>query len=218
MKPSLFDLVALAETHQYVPLAATLGVPVETTTDSRKGAATPRKRPRRVFKKLAARGFRAHFEGTTTFTTDQVKTTRLCLQSLPRNSHRLPRRLRVQLFPMLLRDGQLQRAPLGDGYQASITMVPRRPVISVHDWAKDALCITEREVYQARNYLSEADVLYPVPVTLSLATLVYAMDGADVEAVLEPPMSRVLRSFALAASRSTYTKVITRQTSYGRMA
>ena len=212
MKPSLFDLLAFTEARQFVQFGVALGVPVEHSVEPRKGAAPPRKRPRRVLKKLAARGFRAHFEGSVMFSTEQVKTTRLCWHSLPRESVRATRSLRVQLAPLLLRDGRLQRAPVAEGYHTQIVVSPPRPVVK--DWAHEPPWDPEREVYHAAQYLFEADVLFPVPVTLSLCVLVFAMDGADVEIALEQPAERVLHGFALAVRYPTTSTVVSRQTSY----
>lgn len=216
-KPDLLALERLALSGRDFAVAAALGVPVETTVPSNKGAAPPRKRPFRVFKKLAKRGFRAHYGEGEARAPRQVASSRLCYERLPVEGPGIERTLYASLAPLLLRDGKLERFPLD--YTPAELRVPQLskrvlPLRASADSGFERPLPISHDTYVGHYYGAEAAIGVFPRHTILMKLLVYALEGNDAETALDRPFAQLHRSLNIAARYPTSTRTVAAQTSY----
>jgi hypothetical protein len=108
----------------------------ETTTAPRDGWAPPRKRPRRVYKKLAARGFRARCDGPVSFTGEQVRVVKRTAPELAawmdQGTHFDPH-IRVAFRPLMY-DGKTPRHVIPGMERYDRFMTEEHPKLSIRPY------------------------------------------------------------------------------------
>ena len=216
VKPSEPLRLSLAQAEQVGPAAFV--EQVETDHADRQGMAAPHRRPRRVAKKLAARGYAVHFGGQA-FTAAQVRSTK---HSAPALAYWLGRpglptsALTIELGAVHVLETGL--APLGPGLaEGPSIQIYSFPPPTLGPIATGPTQHLQRITLGAKEYGIECAVYRRL---VRCLIRVFREDKDDVAAhaavrtVVERIAERVVRSIAKAAHGWTDTKVVSRQTSY----
>ena len=215
VKPGEPLRLTIAEAEQVGP--ERLVEQVETDRAPRRGMVPARKRPRRVAKKLAARGYSAHFGGPA-FTAAQVRSTKHSAPALARWLGRpgLPTSaLTIELAAVQLGEGGL--APVEPGCAGGPSLQVYR-VQSAPDLVMvGAAPMLQRSTLVAMNYGVDC-ALYKRQVRCLIRVFREDKDASTAEAVIKPVVERIAGRLVYAIARAAHgwtdTKIVSRQTSY----
>lgn len=184
----------------------------------RRGMATPRRRPRRVAKKLAARGYAAHFGGQA-FTAAQVRSTKHSAPALARWLGRpgLPTSaLTIQLGAVQV--GEAGLAPVEPGLaEGPSIQIYSFPPPTLGPIATGSAPLLQLTTLVAMHYGVDC-ALYKRQVRCQIRVFRQDKDDAAAHAVVGPVVQRVAKRLVYAIARAAHgwtdTKVVSRQTSY----
>jgi len=194
---------------------------VEHDRASRLGMAPPRRRPRRVAKKLAARGFAAHVGGRS-FTAAQVRSTKHSAPALARWLERpgLPTSS-IDLEIAAMQFSGTELAPIAPGLaRCESLQLWEFPTASpaAPDSAPSPAKPLARSITLVAKRLGIEAKIYRRRVRCEVSVFRRDQDDAAAIAHLSPVTNRVIHrmvfAIAKAASGWTDTKVMSRQTSY----
>lgn len=194
---------------------------VEHDRASRLGMAPPRRRPRRVSKKLAARGFAAHVGGRF-FTAAQVRSTKHSAPALAKWLGRpgLPTSS-INLEIAAIQFSGAELAPIAPGLARCKSLqlweFPTVSPAALSAVAEPAKSLARHITLVAKRLGIDAE-LYRRQLGCQITVFRQEKDDGAALSALEPAMHRILHravySIAKAAHGWTDTKVVSRQTSY----